>query len=284
MVLYRAGRVSAEVALARLLLAKVPRQEIEARANSRVRALLAAYGDRLAPLAAIDHAGAANVAGVGAMFDAAAAISPEASVAAYSFGDPEILARATDEIVRWLEAERLVGPEDDVIDLGCGIGRVSAALAPRCRSVFGVDVSAEMVRVARERHAAHNLRFERIDGTSLAAAPDVSCNLLLAIDTFPYLVQAGVTDKLLREATRVLRPGGRFAILNLSYRGRDLDVADAVSWEARYGFTLSCCAVSPFTLWDGLAFVFARDNTRSATSADRTDPTKTASFTSSWDV
>ena len=76
--------------------------------------------------------------------------SPEASVALYSLGDPAILAAATEEIVAWLVAERLLPADADVLDLGCGIGRVGG-VAPRCRSVLGLDVSAGMVAEATRR-------------------------------------------------------------------------------------------------------------------------------------
>jgi SAM-dependent methyltransferase len=46
--------------------------------------------------------------------------------------------------------ERCLG---STLDVGCGPGRLSAALANRGRTVLGVDVSAEAVRQARERGA-----------------------------------------------------------------------------------------------------------------------------------
>lgn len=47
------------------------------------------------------------------------------------------------------------------LDLGCGVGTTSAAIAAACPDtrVTGVDLSAAMVAIARERHDAPNLRF-----------------------------------------------------------------------------------------------------------------------------
>nr|WP_245215326.1 class I SAM-dependent methyltransferase [Pararoseomonas baculiformis] len=215
--------------------------------------------------AGVDHATSGAppdeaVAAIAALFDRAVARAPEASVAAYSLGDPAILATATAELIAWLEGEGLIGPERDVLDLGCGIGRVSAALAARCRSVLGLDVSPGMIAEARRRHGSiPRLRFETTPGTGLSSLPERCFDLILAVDSFPYLVQAGaeVAERHLADAAQRLRPDGAFAILNLSYRG-DLaqDRADAARWAEHGGWQLALNGTSPFTLWDGAAFLF----------------------------
>ena len=160
-----------------------------------------------------------GVARIAAFFDRAVRHSPEASVALYSLGDPAILAAATAEIVAWLEEQGLLRPGMDVLDLGCGIGRIAAVLAPHCRSVLGLDVSAGMVAEARRRCAGlGNIRFEQTDGQGLDALPAGAFDLVLAIDSFPYIVQAGTADRYAGDAVQVLRPGGALAVLNLSYR------------------------------------------------------------------
>jgi SAM-dependent methyltransferase len=209
-----------------------------------------------------DASGVDGVARIAAFFDRAVAHSPEASVALYSLGDPAILAQATAEIVDWLEAHELLRRDADVLDLGCGIGRVAAALAPRCRSVLGLDVSAGMVAEARRRNAAlANVRFEQTSGQDLDALPDAAFDLVLAIDSFPYIVQAGhdLIDRHVQGAARVLRPGGALAVLNFSYRGNKLaDQSDAAALAAAHGFALEQAGAAPFSVWDGTAFVFRR--------------------------
>ncbi len=282
--LYLAGRISPEVALARLVLAAFPTEAIEARlaelpaGNTRADTLARLHRSRRGALdevramlaeARLDHDGAADgcvaeavVARVAASYDRAVAVAPEASVAAYCLNDPDVLAAATGEVVDWLAREGLVGPDRDVLDLGCGIGRVSAALAPRCRSVLGLDVSPHMVAEARRRHAgAPNLRFGTTPGTGLSALGTASFDLVLAVDSFPYIVQAGaaVAERHIADAARVLRGGGAFAILNLSYRGDpEADRADAARWAAAGGWTLAVDGAAPFALWDGAAFLLRR--------------------------
>jgi SAM-dependent methyltransferase len=218
---------------------------------------------RLAMDSGLDHSAVLATAGAAlahlrAAFDRAVSASPEAAVAAYSLGDPAILEAATGELVDWLAEKDLTGSDRDVLDLGCGIGRVSAALAPRCRSVLGLDLSPSMIAEARRREGADNLRFEVTSGADLAGLPDSAYDLVLAVDTFPYLMQAGLTiaERHVCDAARLLRPGGYLAVLNLSYgRGLEVDRADAARWAAAYGLALLENGGTPFRLWDGAAFL-----------------------------
>lgn len=272
--LYVAGHLSPEVALARLLLAGDAPDRIAARLapidTPRARALEALIAERRAELVGVqsmlrrvDHAGCGStpadaVQRIRAMFDDAVAVAPEASVAVYSLGDPKRLRSATEELVAWLTANGLIRPESDVLDLGCGIGRVASALAPLVRSVLGLDISASMVAEARRRSVAPNVRFETTTGIDLAALPPSSIDLVLAVDSFPYLMQAGapVVERHVADAARLLRPSGALAILNLSYRADPAaDAADAARWAASHGFVLGAAGDAPFRLWDGRAFV-----------------------------
>ena len=58
-------------------------------------------------------------------------------MALYSLGSPEILDRATAEIVARLREWRLLGANIDVLDIGCGIGRIERALAPHVPRLSG---------------------------------------------------------------------------------------------------------------------------------------------------
>jgi SAM-dependent methyltransferase len=261
-----AGEISPQVALSRLLLGWADAAEITAAvveatdpANAAWRALSALVAGREAELDRLsaeirrigsDHSRVGGVAGIAAFFDRAVLHSPEAGVALYSLGDPAILAAATTEIVDWLRAEALLASSARVLDLGCGIGRVAAALAPFCQEVVGLDVSPGMVTEARRRHPA--LRFEVSDGTALPPGP---WDLVLLVDTMPYVLQAGLADAVVAGAFAALRPGGAVVVLNLSYgRDADADWADAARWAAPWGAELSCSR--PFRLWDAAAFVF----------------------------
>jgi ubiquinone/menaquinone biosynthesis C-methylase UbiE len=273
-------RITAAVAIARLLLEGAQPAEIRRRIATLpdaqpMRAELQSLAGsdlvlqrlrRMIDEAGVDHANATTPAAIAAVFDRAVAVSPEASVALHSLGKAERLQTATAEIVQWLLHEQLIGPNMDVLDFGCGIGRVAIAIGPHVRSVLGIDVSRGMLQEARRRNAGPaNVSFALTDGHGLRCVADDSCDLVLAVDSFPYLVQAGVADACVADISRVLRDGGNLVVLNLSYRDMlERDRADAQDWCRRYGFSLSCSGCAPFRLWDGRAFVLTASPFRSA--------------------
>jgi ubiquinone/menaquinone biosynthesis C-methylase UbiE len=195
------------------------------------------------------------------VFDRAAEVSPEASVALYSLGDADLLRAATGEVVDWMQARDLVPRGATVLEIGCGIGRFIAALAPTARLTVGIDVSQRMVEMARRRCVGFAAAFARSSGRDLTAFRDASFDLVYAIDTFPYLVQLGgsIAATHISEAARVLRPGGRLLILNYSYRGVTAeDRRDVAAAAGDAGFAVVLSGAREFTLWDGAAFLMVR--------------------------
>jgi len=195
-------------------------------------------------------------------FDEAVATSEEASVALYSLGDADLLRAATDEVVRAMLGWELLGRGKDVLEIGCGIGRFQIALSPHVRTAVGIDVSSKMIGVARRRAAGlANVRFEVCSGLDLAGFQDDVFDLVHAVDSMPYLVEAGLelVAAHFREVARVLRREGEFVMCGFSYRG-DLsqDRADVRRLSRDYGFDVVFDGVSPYELWNGHVFRLRR--------------------------
>jgi ubiquinone/menaquinone biosynthesis C-methylase UbiE len=211
----------------------------------------------------VEHDGGARsadaaVAEWAAVFDRAARASPEGGVALYSLGNPELLRDATGEVVARMRDWGLVGHGRAVLEIGCGIGRFQEALSPDVGLCVGIDISGEMIARAQARCAAlPNTRFLQSSGRDLAPFEDATFDVVLAVDSFPYIVQAGMAlaETHVREAARVLRPGGSLLILNFSYRGDDQrDRADIARLAGDAGLEVVRSGIRPFTLWDGAAF------------------------------
>jgi ArsR family transcriptional regulator len=112
----------------------------------------------------------------------------------------------------------LVPSEYAVADLGCGTGHAAAALAPLVRRVVGVDQSAAMLKAAKKRTAEFS-NVELRQG-SLEALPleDQSVDAALLLLALTYVEgPAGA----LREALRVLKPGGRVVVVDLLHHDRE---------------------------------------------------------------
>lgn len=99
--------------------------------------------------------------------------------------------------------------ELDVLEIGCGVGRLAAVLAPRLRSYVGFDLSPSMVARARV-DAAPKCSFWVNDGLTFPAEiGDRRFGLVFALAVFIHCPKF-VCAALLAEARRVLAEGGQF--------------------------------------------------------------------------
>jgi ArsR family transcriptional regulator len=112
-------------------------------------------------------------------------------------------------------ARGLIGLTDlgDVLDAGAGDGATAQLLAPRARSITCIDVSETLIDAARVRLAGHgNVRAEVADLHALPFAA-ASFDQVLLLNVLTHLrAPAGA----LAELARVLRPGGRLALVTLA--------------------------------------------------------------------
>ena len=99
--------------------------------------------------------------------------------------------------------------EEVVLDLGCGMGRMTRTLAERFHLVYGLDVSDEMIRLARESlKDCANVRFEVGNGTDLACFADETFDFVFSYITLQHVPGAALTQQYIREMGRVLTDGG----------------------------------------------------------------------------
>lgn len=106
-----------------------------------------------------------------------------------------------------------VTPSDILLEIGCGIGRMTRALAARASEVIALDVSDEMLGRARALNPAlGNVRWILGDGESLAGIPDESVDGCVSTVVFQHIPDPEITLGYIREVGRVLRAGGWAAL------------------------------------------------------------------------
>lgn len=111
---------------------------------------------------------------------------------------------------KWL-GEHLPKGKFDQLDIGCGNGALLYALSDRINSGVGVDESAGIIERAKLKNAENkHLTFEKINGPVLPF-PDNSFDVVTSLMSFRYLDW----DPLLAEIKRVMRPGGKFLIIDM---------------------------------------------------------------------
>lgn len=104
-------------------------------------------------------------------------------------------------------------PEDVVVEIGCGVGRMTRVLAARCRRVLALDISSEMLARARELNPGlQNVDWLLGDGASLADVEDGAVDACVSVVVFQHIPDPQVTYGYVSEIGRVLRPGGWAAI------------------------------------------------------------------------
>jgi len=224
----------------------------------RIAMMLRADVDSAKPARSVEE----GIAFCERLFDWSVQQSEEASVALYSLGSPELLQRATDEIVVQLRRWGLVTANTELLDIGCGIGRLLVALAPRVRHATGIDVSAEMVKAAQRRCAGlDNVTVIKGDGRGLTGLADASFDAAIAVDSFPYLRQSGyaLVERYVADAARVLKSRGELVILNYSYsEDADTEAKELRALAEQSGFDVVEVGGRPFRLWDGVVFRLRR--------------------------
>jgi len=123
-----------------------------------------------------------------------------------------------------------ISRQDEVLEIGCGVGRVGRELAPLCKSWTGSDISANMLAHARDRmQGIGNANFVQLVAGGLGEFADASFDVVFATNMLGHLDEFD-RFQYVREAFRVLRSGGRLSLDNIDLEsdpGWKMFVADA---------------------------------------------------------
>ena len=133
--------------------------------------------------------------------------------------------------LNWREDEFLQSGEDDVanlvdpflrrvgcnpkgmtmLEIGCGVGRMSFAFAKRFAKVEAADISSEMIARARDNQQKleiPNVQFQVVSGQDLGQYPDKSLDFCFSYIVFQHIPDISVILNYVLEIGRVLKEGG----------------------------------------------------------------------------
>lgn len=134
--------------------------------------------------------------------------------------------------------ERLTGDVSGLsaVDLACGAGYYTRDLRARgAARVVGVDLSPEMIGIARAREAAEGLGVEYVVGDGSALTGLGGADLVTAVYLFPYAADPRALSGMFRSARGCLRPGGRLVALTVDSDFRaSPDLAEYGWTDARF--------------------------------------------------
>ena len=124
-------------------------------------------------------------------------------------------------MTQWALSQAEIGENDIILDIGCGGGKAVAAMAKRAGKVYGIDYSPLCVQEAKKENSeAMQAGKAVILEASVSHLPfaDNTFDLVTGIETI-YFWPNLETD--MREALRVLKPGGKLMIICEMFRKED---------------------------------------------------------------
>ena len=120
-----------------------------------------------------------------------------------------------------------------LLEIGCGIGRMTRHLASAFSEVHGVDVSGEMIALARSRlSAGTNVFLHETTGVDFQEIESDHFDRVYSLHVFQHVPEVEVIRSNIREALRVLKPGGLF---KFQVNGVNDDEFDAVARDTWTG-------------------------------------------------
>lgn len=158
------------------------------------------------------------------------------------YGNPDearFWARGREVVDTVLEALGVeIDGSDRVVEIGCGVGRLTRELARRAAHVDALDVSSRMLELAR----AHNPRLDNVrwiqgDGESLSGVPDADANVCFSHVVFQHIPEPEITLGYVDEMGRVLVDGGwaGFQVSNAAAPHRRRPLRERLANELRRG-------------------------------------------------
>ena len=165
--------------------------------------------------------------------------------------DEEAFLATARDVLRSLETELKRFSKDAnrrawrALEIGCGPGRLMKPMSRNFGEIHGVDVSDEMIGIARERlREIPHAHVHATNGASLGLFADESFDFVYSYAVFQHIPSRDVVLEYMRETRRVLKPGGIF-------RGQFNGLPHAAVPDTWSGVVFSADEIRAFTRENG---------------------------------
>lgn len=108
--------------------------------------------------------------------------------------------------------DKFIGKDKTILEIGCGIGRMTEFFANDFGKVYGIDISGEMIAQGKKRLAGiDNIELLETDGLNLPVL-DNSIDLIFSYIVFQHMPSYEIVEKNFKEANRVLKEDSLFKV------------------------------------------------------------------------
>jgi SAM-dependent methyltransferase len=110
-----------------------------------------------------------------------------------------------------LAVQKALGKEKRkfILDFGCGSGRFSDLLARRCEFLLGVEITQDMLHLAKDESQCSNTAFALFDGLNLPIK-EGKADAVISVNVFQYITDDSELKKVLSELQKSLKSEGKF--------------------------------------------------------------------------
>jgi SAM-dependent methyltransferase len=127
-----------------------------------------------------------------------------------SFHDRDMIEFWASGVSIWKDIRVTIGYQpkltDSVVEIGCGVGRLSRAMSSEVGRIDALDISQQMLDIAKQAELP-NVSFRLTKGDDLQPLHDRSADLVLAYCVFQHLPSLEVLRSYIIEMARVAKPG-----------------------------------------------------------------------------
>jgi ubiquinone/menaquinone biosynthesis C-methylase UbiE len=116
------------------------------------------------------------------------------------------------DYVTFIAKDELIDNRERILEIGCGIGRMTEFIAKDFNEVYGVDISGEMIKQGKERlTGVYNAILVETDGQSIPFDENFF-NVVFSYLVFQHFKDKEMVEQNFKEVYRVLKPKGIFKV------------------------------------------------------------------------